>query len=626
MRSLLPHFPASPLAWAALFLLSLGGMMPVTANGRAQRIVPDQPDGQPMPNQPPSLSPQAPVIQGNQVAINGKLWPIAWTQGPATAAGGSSTLGVSDAGLVQQFGIRLLNTATPAQQPVAWFSDPRTEPLLLATQLTAQNRHLNIMPLVQRAGWRLQTQGSLLSITTVPAAIVDIRYGQQVPAGERMVLNLDRATPYQVISTGKSIKIAIEAQLPPSVGKVFQANAVAAKSVQLQSTGNRTVLAFNPASPRYPRVWTLPNPNRLIIDLQTNPSFDPLGIQWAPGLLWRQEMLRLGNTQFPATWFVINPRQPGVALRPIWSEANTLIGTNPLALTVQRWQAIAGINGGFFNRDRKLPLGAIRQNNRWISSPILNRGAIAWDEMGSVLIGRLNRQETLTTQAGQRLPLQSLNSGYVQAGIARYTPAWGPSYTPINQNETILTVQDDQVINQQTVTTADKTAIAIPQNGYLLVVRSNQLDATVLAPGMRVSLESVTQPSDFDRYPYILGAGPLLVQNRQLVLDPKAEKFSDAFVREAAPRSGIGRTSEGQVLIATVQQRLGGDGPTLSEMAQLMQQLGAVDALNLDGGSSTTLYLGGQLLNRSVRSSAKVHNGIGIFIQPDALAVTRAAQ
>jgi hypothetical protein len=625
MRSLLPNFPASPLALAALFLLSLGGMMPVTANSRVQRIAQDQPDGQPMPNQSPHLSPQAPAIQGNQVAINGKLWPIAWTQGSETAAGGSSNLGVSDAGLVQLFGIRLLNTANPAQQPVAWFSDPRTESLLLATQLTAQNRHLNIMPLAQRAGWRLQTQGSLLSITTVPADITDIRYGQQGRAGERMVLNLDRATPYQVISTGKSIKIAIEAQLPPSVWKTFQGNVAAAKIVQLQSTGNRTVLTFNPPNPRYPRVWTLPHPNRLIIDLQASPSINPLGIQWAPGLLWRQEMLRLGNTQFPATWFVINPRQPGVVLRPIWSEANTLVGTNPLALTVQRWQAIAGINGGFFNRDRKLPLGAIRQSNRWISSPILNRGAIAWDETGSILMGRLNRQETLATQSG-RLPLQSLNSGYVQAGIARYTPAWGPSYTPINQNETILTVQDDQIMNQQTVTTAGKTAITIPQNGYLLVVRSNQPEATALVPGTRVSLESVTQPSDFDRYPYILGAGPLLVQNRQLVLDPKAEKFSDAFVREAAPRSGIGRTPEGYVLIATVQQRLGGDGPTLSEMAQLMQQLGAVDALNLDGGSSTTLYLGGQLLNRSVRSSAKVHNGIGIFIQPDALAVTPAAQ
>jgi exopolysaccharide biosynthesis protein len=41
--------------------------------------------------------------------------------------------------------------------------------------------------------------------------------------------------------------------------------------------------------------------------------------------------------------------------------------------------------------------------------------------------------------------------------------------------------------------------------------------------------------------------------------------------------------------------------------------LGAIDALNLDGGSSTGLYLGGQLLDRSPYTAARVHNGLGIF-------------
>jgi exopolysaccharide biosynthesis protein len=47
-----------------------------------------------------------------------------------------------------------------------------------------------------------------------------------------------------------------------------------------------------------------------------------------------------------------------------------------------------------------------------------------------------------------------------------------------------------------------------------------------------------------------------------------------------------------------------------------MQQLGTVNALNLDGGSSTALYLGGQILDRPVRSTGRVHNAIGIFPLP----------
>jgi exopolysaccharide biosynthesis protein len=43
---------------------------------------------------------------------------------------------------------------------------------------------------------------------------------------------------------------------------------------------------------------------------------------------------------------------------------------------------------------------------------------------------------------------------------------------------------------------------------------------------------------------------------------------------------------------------------------------GAVDALNLDGGSSSSLFLGGEILNRPITEIAPVHNAIAIFITP----------
>jgi exopolysaccharide biosynthesis protein len=45
-----------------------------------------------------------------------------------------------------------------------------------------------------------------------------------------------------------------------------------------------------------------------------------------------------------------------------------------------------------------------------------------------------------------------------------------------------------------------------------------------------------------------------------------------------------------------------------------MAQLGSVDALNLDGGSSSSLYLGGRLINRHPRTAARVNNGLGLFL------------
>jgi exopolysaccharide biosynthesis protein len=104
------------------------------------------------------------------------------------------------------------------------------------------------------------------------------------------------------------------------------------------------------------------------------------------------------------------------------------------------------------------------------------------------------------------------------------------------------------------------------------------------------------------------------VQSGKVVLDPKSENFSAKFSQETAVRSAIANTTTGKIIFVAVHDRAGGKGPTLSEMAQLLQQMGTVEALNLDGGSSTSLYLGGQLINRASATAARVHNAIGISL------------
>jgi hypothetical protein len=48
---------------------------------------------------------------------------------------------------------------------------------------------------------------------------------------------------------------------------------------------------------------------------------------------------------------------------------------------------MVAVNGGFFNRVRQLPLGAVRLDSEWLSGPILNRGAIGWDRNGPLMFG-----------------------------------------------------------------------------------------------------------------------------------------------------------------------------------------------------------------------------------------------
>ena len=338
-------------------------------------------------------------------------------------------------------------------------------------------------------------------------------------------------------------------------------------------------------------------------------------ILWAPGIWWRQRTVTLGDTRFPVVWLEVDPKNPQVNLKPMWSNPTTQVGTAPLIKTAQLWNASAAINGGFFNRNNQLPLGAIRRDGYWYSGPILNRGAIAWTDQHQFKFGRFSLQETLITANGERFPSLFLNSGYVQAGMSRYTPAWGVSYTPLTDNEVIWVVQNNQITAQLPGGVAGEESFVIPVNGYLLTHRGHDPNAIAksLTIGTTVQIEQKTLPVEFNNYPNILGAGPLLLQNRQIVLDAKAENFSNAFAQQSAIRSAIGITANGTLIIAAMHNRVGGRGPNLTETAQLMQQLGAVDALNLDGGSSTGLYLGGHLLDRSPHTAARVHNGLGLF-------------
>ena len=65
----------------------------------------------------------------------------------------------------------------------------------------------------------------------------------------------------------------------------------------------------------------------------------------------------------------------------------------------------------------------------------------------------------------------------------------------------------------------------------------------------------------------------------------------------------------------------GSAGPTLEETAQLVQRLGLQDALNLDGGSSTGLVMGGQHTVKGRGVASSVHHGLGLVPSEGAAAL-----
>ena len=602
-----------------------------------------------------SKQPVPAIAQGNKIKLNGRTHSIPWSR---WREGNSLRIGISDTGASALLGIELLSTQSPHLQPVQWFYNYTT----LKTKSIGPYRYLdltNFAPLAYNftvTGDTLEIRSPLAKVENV--SVVEYSWGQQI------LIDLDRPTFWQVSQNKREGLVKLEgiansyllSRFAPPVPAACHTNR---EEVEVEAENNnnnleclkpepplliiedkerQTWLKINlPEGKRLKTASSVNNTNQIIIDVRPDAVVSK-DILWRPGIRWRQRYVKLvtpvsisksdpgGKSQlpslpkidlFPVFYLEIEPKQANIYLEPITANRDTLPGISPLLKTANSNQAVAAINGGFFNRNNQLPLGAIRRHGRWLSGPILNRGAIAWDNQGNFKIARLSLEETLTTATGESLPIILLNTGYVKAGIARYNSMWGKSYTTLIDDEIVVEIRNNRVVAKVTAGLAGEDSFAIPTDGYLLTFRAFPSAANKLELGSIVRLRSLTFPPDFTLYPHILGAGPLLLENGYIVLDGAKEKFSKNFNQQAASRSAIATTKEGKLLMVAVHNRTGWRGPTLTEMARIMKQLGAVNALNLDGGSSTSLYLGGQLIDRSPVTAARVHNGIGIFIKND---------
>jgi uncharacterized protein YigE (DUF2233 family) len=96
-----------------------------------------------------------------------------------------------------------------------------------------------------------------------------------------------------------------------------------------------------------------------------------------------------------------------------------------------------------------------------------------------------------------------------------------------------------------------------------------------------------------------MGAGPMLVRGGNVRVTAAEEVFFGTSIPATHPRTAAGVTADGALVFVVVDGRQAQSrGADLNELARLMQQAGARDALNLDGGGSSALVVRGVRLNR----------------------------
>ncbi|RQW06421.1 T9SS C-terminal target domain-containing protein [candidate division KSB1 bacterium] len=121
------------------------------------------------------------------------------------------------------------------------------------------------------------------------------------------------------------------------------------------------------------------------------------------------------------------------------------------------------------------------------------------------------------------------------------------------------------------------------------------------SPGNPASIPTKSQGMTYAKLLVGIGGGPTLVKNGSVAISHDEEVFWDSGIgySTANPRTAVGFISESHAILLVVDGRqVASQGVTLPDLAQIMVSLNCVAAMNLDGGGSTQMAIGNQLINR----------------------------
>jgi len=333
------------------------------------------------------------------------------------------------------------------------------------------------------------------------------------------------------------------------------------------------------------------------------------------GVVYTHHKMRVGNSPLHIYELRISLDSPELEIRPILANER-LDSLETVPSMAKRNGALAAINGSFFNRQESdpFPVGFLMIDGRTLYFSHLHRSAFGLTADKIPLFGYPRTQGIIWLEkSGEYFYLWGMNGHRSKDEVLVYTPEYGRS-TGTNQYGRELIVSNDRVIATRYGDSA------IPENGFVLSMHGESKKYFEWFDiGDIVKLYFVVDPAWLDVHNAITG-GPMLVKGGRNVVNSEktaSEKLKHGY-RERIPVTAIGQTADGKLLLVVVdgRQRNFSVGLTYRELADFMLSIGAVNAIGMDGGGSSTMWIDGSTVNRPSDGSCRpVSNALGLFVK-----------
>lgn len=287
---------------------------------------------------------------------------------------------------------------------------------------------------------------------------------------------------------------------------------------------------------------------------------------------------------------------------------------------------VAAINGDFYVVDSNPyqgdPRGLQVLEGELVSSP--SDQVVFWVGADSQPhIGRVDPQMTVTLPDGTSLPFR-VNEERSPNEIILYTPRLGPSTRTTDGREYVLAREGDSPWLPLAPSTSYTLRVTEAHGNGDTSLKGDRMVLSVgprvtafksLAVGAVLKLSTALQP-DMAGVRTAVGGGNIMVHNGKLddLKIPVTGAYKYRSVGERHPRSAVGFNATHLFLVEVDGRQPDlSVGMTLRELGKYMLDLGCQEAMNFDGGGSSTLWVDGRVVNSPSNGGERViGNGLAI--------------
>lgn len=409
------------------------------------------------------------------------------------------------------------------------------------------------------------------------------------------------------------------------------------------------------------RRFALPALCLLVLTHLLPPSAAPESVRHslAPGVVFLQEILPPPKGPLVINVLRVNLKAPGVRVQAALGRDVVLTdepakGRESIGDLAARHGAVAAVNADFFPFTGD-PLGLAIRDGELLSEGMAHRAAMGITADGQVLFDTLLPVGTLRGPGEAVTALDGINRPLARDEIVLLTPAFGARarvgpadvVVPLSKVHGPVRAGQEQEGLAGEMASGDPNG-AIPADGAVLAgsgrgaewLRANVRAGDVL----RFRFDLVSNPlppgpprgdlasragalrgrigrSAWTEVVQAVGGGPWLVRDGQIAVDGVEQGFPEReFVHKRHPRTAAGVTASGELLLVAVDGRQRqSQGLSLPELAAYMKRIGAVRAINLDGGGSTAMVVRGLYVNSPSDGAPRpVANALLVFAKTGA--------